>query len=364
MKNWLSEHKKNIFWSTVAALLPMLIGCILWNELPETIANHWGADGAADGFSSKGMAVFVLPGILAAMNLLCMLVTGADPKQRGQNKKAQNLIFWIMPILSWVVCGTVYAVAMGKEMNPGLLVFLLLGVMFLVMGNYMPKVKQNSTLGIKIHWTLCNEENWNKTHRFAGKVWVVGGVVMLFMTLLPLNWIIPVLLTDILVLVLMPTLYSYRIYKIHKAQGINYAAPAEGKNQKTAKIISSVLLVAVLAGVAVLMFTGEITYTVGNEELRIEATYESDAVVRYEEVDAIELREDFDIGVRLWGYASARLSLGAFQNEQWDTYTLYAYNSCDSMIVIRSGEKWLAFNEKDPAQTQLLYESIVEKMMK
>ena len=98
--------------------------------------------------------------------------------------------------------------------------------------------------------------------------------------------------------------------------------------------------------------------------MQIEATYDSGLTLPYEEVDAIELRETFDIGVRTWGFASARLSMGTFQNEQWDTYTLYAYNSCDSMIVIRSGEKWLAFNEKDPAQTQLLYESIVEKMMK
>ena len=269
-----------------------------------------------------------------------------------------------MPILSWVVCGTVYAVAMGKEMNPGLLVFLLLGVMFLVMGNYMPKVKQNSTLGIKIHWTLCNEENWNKTHRFAGKVWVAGGIVMLFMTLLPIKWVIPMLFAVILLLVAAPMLYSYRIYKIHKAQGVEYAAPSESKGQKTAKVISIILVIAILAGVAVLMFTGNIAYTVGDDALRIEATYDRGAVVRYEAVDTIELREDFDFGVRVLGFASARLSLGTFQNEQWNSYTLYAYNSCDSMILIRSGENWLAFNAETPAQTQALFETLSEKLEK
>ena len=364
MKIWLSEHKKSIFWSTVATLLPMVIGCIIWDQLPETMAIHWGVDGVADGYGSRGTAVFLLPVILAAMNLLCMLLTAADPRQRGQSKKALNLIFWIMPILSISVCGVFYAIILEKELDIGLLVFLQLGIAFVLIGNYMPKVKQNSTLGIKIHWTLCNEENWNKTHRLAGKLWVGGGMVMLLLGLLPIKWMIPVLIGEIAIMVLVPMLYSYRIYKKHKAQGIEYAAPAEQKGQKSAKTVSMVIVAIILAGVAVLMFTGDITYAVGSEVLQIEATYDSGLTLPYEEVDAIELREDFDIGVRTWGFASARLSMGTFQNEQWNSYTLYAYNSCDSMIVIRSGEKWLAFNEKDPAQTQLLYESIVEKMMK
>ena len=363
MKKWFKEYKKPVFWSTLATLLPMIIGCVLWNDLPESMVTHWGTDGA-DGTGGRGMAVFLLPAGLTVMNLVCMLVTAADPKQRGQNKKALNMIFWIMPILSWLVCGTVYAVAMGKELNLVLLVFLLMGVMFLVMGNYMPKVKQNSTLGIKIYWTLNNEENWNKTHRFAGKVWVAGGVVMLCAMLLPVKWVLPVLLASVLILAIAPMLYSYRIYKAHKAQGIQYAAPAGNKGQKSAKIISAVLLTVVLAGVAVLMFTGEITYTVGDKGLRVEASYESDLEIPYADMDAVELRETFDAGNRILGFASVRLSMGSFQNEQWDSYTLYAYNSCRSMIVIRSGERWLALNEKTPAQTQELYEALTERLDK
>ena len=60
MKKWLSEHKKAIFWSTAATLLPMVIGCILWNDLPDSMATHWGADGVADGFGGRGAAVFVI----------------------------------------------------------------------------------------------------------------------------------------------------------------------------------------------------------------------------------------------------------------------------------------------------------------
>ena len=78
--------------------------------------------------------------------------------------------------------------ALGKEMNPALIVSLLLGFMFIIIGNYLPKCKQNFTLGIKIKWTLENEENWNKTHRFAGKVWFIGGFIMLLTAFLTIEY--------------------------------------------------------------------------------------------------------------------------------------------------------------------------------
>ena len=364
MKKWLQEHKKSIILSTAVTLLPMAMGCILWDHLPETMAVHWGADGAADGFGTKHVAVFLLPAILAVMNLLCMVITAADPKQNGQNKKALNMVFWIMPLISLVACGTVYAVSMGMTLNMFMLIPLLFGALFFVIGNYLPKVKQNSTLGIKIFWTLQNEENWNKTHRFAGKLWVISGVVMLAAVFFPIKWMIAVMLVFILVIVLVPVLYSYSIYKAHKAQGVVYAVMPKSKAEKRMAAISVVLVTTLLVGVAALMVTGDITYTCGEDALQIEASYDSGLVLSYSDVDTVELREDFDMGMRVMGFASARLSLGTFQNEELKDYTLYAYNSCDSMILIRSGDKYLAFNAKTAEETQNLYESLLERIAK
>ena len=364
MKNWLQEHKKSIILSTAVTLLPMAMGCILWDHLPETMAVHWGADGAVDGFGTKHVAVFLLPAILAVMNLLCMVITAADPKQNGQNKKALNMVFWIMPLISLVACGTVYAVSMGMTLNMFMLMPLLFGALFFVIGNYLPKVKQNSTLGIKIFWTLQNEENWNKTHRFAGKLWVISGVVMLAAVFFPIKWMIAVMLVFTLVIVLVPVLYSYSIYKAHKTQGVVYAVIPKTKAEKRMAAISVVLVTTLLVGVAALMVTGDITYTCGEDALQIEASYDSGLVLSYSDVDTVELREDFDMGMRVVGFASARLSLGTFQNEELQDYTLYAYNSCDSMILICSGDKYLAFNAKTAEETQNLYESLLERIAK
>ena len=363
MKKWFLEHKKPLILSVIGTLLPVIVGLILWNQLPDTMVTHWGISGA-DGVSGKAFAVFGLPAILAVLDVLGFLFTAADPRQNDQNKKAMGMIFWIMPLLSWGVCSTMYAVAMGKTVDVFVIMPLLMGVLFLLIGNYMPKVKQNATLGIKISWTLRNEENWNKTHRLAGKLWVAGGLVMLVTMLLPAKWMVAVTLTNIVIMVVVPILYSYGIYKMHKQQGIAYAAPPESKGNKKAAIVSIVMLILIFAGVAVLMFTGDITYIAGENSLKIEATYEKDAEILYSQMDSVEYRETFDIGARVWGYGSAKLSLGNFQNEALGDYTVYAYNSCKSMIVIHAGDKYLAFNAATAEETFELYQTLLEKVEK
>ena len=360
MKNWFAKHKWQVALSLLGTFLPTVIGLILWNRLPDFMNSHWGIDGAADGTASKAFAVFGLPAILAVVNLICMVFTARDNKD--QNGKIMSIIFWIIPVISLVVMGSMYAIAMGKSVDVVLVVPALLGVLFVVLGNYMPKVTRNRTLGIKIYWTLNNEENWNKTHRFAGKCWVAGGFTLLLALALPLPWVVAVMVTSIFLLVIAPVVYSYIIYRQHKAQGIEYAAPPATKQQKRMKLISLVLVLAILATVAAIMFTGEITYTCGEETLRIESTSASGLEVAYGEMEEIVLREEFDIGVRVMGFGSARLNMGFFQNEELGEYTLYSYNGCGNMILIRSGEKYLAINAGSEAETLALYETLLEKV--
>lgn len=359
MKNWFKQNLKSILLSLALSLAPMLIGCLIWNRLPETVVTHWGADGVADCYSSKAFAVFVLPAILTGVNLLCLIVTPLDPRMQDQNRKAKNLIFWIIPIISFTACSVFYAIAMGKAMNLPLVIALMLGILALIMGNYMPKVTQNSMLGIKISWTLLNEENWNKTHRFAGKVWVTGGLVILLAILLPDSWLFAVLTAVTLVMVLAPMVYSYSIYKKHKMQGICYDIPPQ---QKKYWYITACFLVAIFAFVGIILFTGDITYTCDDDALHIEASYSNDTVVSYEEIDSIEFVDTFDVGHRVMGFGSPRLSIGAFENEELKDYTVYSYTSCQSMIVIRSGDKYLAINAKTPDATQELYETLLSKI--
>ena len=218
----LKKNKLKIIISSIVILLPMLYGLIMWKELPDVMTTHWGADGTMDGTAGKAFVVFGIPLILLGLHYICLLFTLLDKKQQEQNKKALGMIFWMVPIISLFVNGITYRAASGREFDVSLVMPVLLGIMFICLGNYMPKIKQNNTLGIKISWTLHNEENWNKTHRLAGKLWVIGGLLMLFSICLPVKVMLAVEVCVMGLGVLIPILYSYAIYKKHQKEGSVY----------------------------------------------------------------------------------------------------------------------------------------------
>ncbi len=360
----LKKNKIKVIVSSVVILLPILFGLIMWNELPDTMTTHWGADGNADGVSAKPFAVFGLPVMILAVHLVCLYFTGLDQKQKGQNKKALNIIFWIAPLISLYSNGMVYAIAFGKVFDFVLLMPVLLGILFVFIGNYLPKVKQNRTLGIKISWTLNNEENWNKTHRLGGKVWVISGLAMLFSVFLPKAAIVPVAVCAITAAAVIPIVYSYCIYKRHQKEGIAYVDAPSSKAEKIAVRITAVIVPIILAGVAVFMFTGDIEIHCEDTSFRIEATYWADIEIDYSEITGLAYRNDFDAGARTNGIGSARLSMGTFQNDEFGSYTLYAYTGAEEYLVLEVGEKTLVIGMKDAAETQEIYQSILEKMDK
>lgn len=362
MKQWLKENKIRLLISSFITLIPMLFGIVFWNKLPDLMTTRWGADGVADGFSGKAFAVFVPTGIMLALNLLCATATAFDQNSRNQNKKAMGIIYWIVPMISLLVNGAMYSVAFGEEISIDWLFPAMFGILFVVLGNYMPKIKQNRTLGIKITWALNNEENWNKTHRLAGKLWVTGGIVLLTTAFLPLKWAISAMLVIFLIMMIVPVVYSYSIYRKHNKQGVSYAHTPKSKAEKVALKISAIFVPLILIGVCLLMFTGNIQYEFSDDCLKIDATYGKFSTVAYEFVDTVEYREDFDFGVRNWGYGSASLSLGNFKNNEFGHYTLYAYTACDSAVIIKSGEHVLVITGKDDAQTQELYNTLLEKV--
>ena len=206
----IKRNKGTLILTTLMMLIPMLIGLLLWNRLPEQIPSHWGIDGEIDGWSSKAFAVFGFPCLLLALHWVCVLASCADPKAKNYHPKMLQLVLWICPVLSLVLNSLVYATALGYPLEVQILMPLLVGLMFLIVGNLLPKCRQSYTLGIKLPWTLHNEENWNKTHRFGGKLWVIGGVITMATAFLGSFWI---LLAVLIVMVAAPTIYSYSLYR-------------------------------------------------------------------------------------------------------------------------------------------------------
>jgi len=207
----IKKNKKIIILTSIVTLLPILLGLVLWNRLPDRIATHFDINGVADGWSSKPFAVFGLPAMLLAFHLICTFGTAADPRRQNISDKMFRLVLWICPIVSLIVNPSAYLIAIGKEIDITLVCIILIGVMFIVIGNYLPKCRQSYTMGIKLPWTLADEDNWNKTHRMAGWLWMAVGVVFLVMAVIGKIslWFF---LTSIIVTVLIPTVYSFLLH--------------------------------------------------------------------------------------------------------------------------------------------------------
>ncbi len=358
----IKKNKFQIILSSVIMLLPMLFGIIMWNELPDIIATHFGASGNADGFSGKAFAVFGVPAVFLVLQALTLLITALDKGQKEQSPKALSMIFWIIPTLSLFINTVMYSVVLGKDFHLPMLIPTVLGILFIVMGNYMPKVKKNSTLGVKLSWALRNEENWNKTHRFSGKLMVVGGFMIMACALFPFPTPLIVLICVLVAYVIATTLYSYSIYRQHQKQGIAYAPRIKGRTEKAFTAIGAIVIPVMLIGIAVAMFTGDITVRCEDSSLQIDATYWTDIEVAYDELDSVEYRDELDVGMRTNGYNSARLLLGIFRNDEFGSYTIYAYTDAAEYVVLTSGEKTLVIGMRDAQDTHAIYTAISKRI--
>ena len=206
----IKKNLKVLIITSLVILLPILAGVILWNQLPEQIPNHWNLSGEIDGWCSKPFAVFGMPLIMLAFQWLCALGTGADPKKANHPEKMVHLVLWIIPVINVLLSVLTYAVALGEELRVEVIMPVFIGLVFTIVGNYLPKCKQNYTIGIKIPWTLNSEENWNKTHRFAGWLWTACGLVIMLTGFFGGFWIFFMVVP---VMVLVPMLYSYLLHR-------------------------------------------------------------------------------------------------------------------------------------------------------
>ena len=201
---------KLLFLTSILTLLPILVGVILWQDLPASLPSHFGLDGQADGFSSKLEVVFLIPLVMLGLHFFAVVVTSLDPKASHVSPKMKTLVYWLVPFISGLVQLSIYGAAFGLIGNSTRIGLVMVGIVFLVVGNYLPKTKQNYTVGIRLPWTLDSEENWNKTHRLAGRLWVLGGLIILVNGFL--SWaVFYVFFGVLLVMVLVPIFYSYWI---------------------------------------------------------------------------------------------------------------------------------------------------------
>ena len=205
--------KKTLILTSIIILIPIVVGLLLWSKLTDPIPTHFGMDGTPNGWSSKLFTVVGIPLFLLGLHWLCLGITSQDPKYENMSDKLYALVVWLCPVISLLLMITCYGAGLGWDVNISKYAVVGTGILFMIIGNYLPKCRQNYTMGIKLPWTLDDEENWNHTHRFAGFLWIVGGVLIIINAFLEWEWLF---LAVILVMVLVPMVYSFLYYKKNK----------------------------------------------------------------------------------------------------------------------------------------------------
>lgn len=193
----------------------VLMGIVSYPYLPEEVPIHWNASGEPDNYASKAFALFFMPAVMLFVYLLISIVQIIDPRRKNIQKFGKNvdIINYIIMFVLLIVHGMTILYGLGREINMSVVAPGITGILFIVIGNYMPRFKLNYFIGIRTPWTLANEKVWTRTHQLGGKIFVIGGLLLLLTALLPPPWNIIALILIVLAIVLIPALFSFKLYK-------------------------------------------------------------------------------------------------------------------------------------------------------
>lgn len=211
-----SKNNRDLIITSFFCLLPILFALIFYSQLPSEMPSHWNFKGEVDGYMAKDLVVFGLPIILLIFNFIVHIAINNNPKEKAVPIVFIKLSKWIIPVLSIILSSLTILVALGYKLPITTIVLSIVGIMFIGIGKYLPKCKQNYVVGIKLPWTLNSEENWNRTHCLAGYLFIIVGVLMIITSLINLkssNLSGIILIGLIIVVVIIPTIYSLILYK-------------------------------------------------------------------------------------------------------------------------------------------------------
>lgn len=211
MKSW---SKADL--TAIVLLVGMaLTAVVLWPVAPDRLLVHWNAAGQIDRWAGKAEGLLLLPVATAAIYLMLWGLPRLDP--RREHVVAFRGVLAVLRLTLVGFMAAVYAAALaigfGHPVDMGYLTGLAIGLLFVIMGNYLPKVPSNWFVGIRTPWTLSSERSWNQTHRLAGKAFVLAGLALIGLTLVRPQWLAVGTAVVLTAAVLGPVVYSYLVWR-------------------------------------------------------------------------------------------------------------------------------------------------------
>jgi uncharacterized membrane protein len=205
---------------TVAVVGAMtLLSIWAWTQLPADaeVPIHWGIDGTPDAYAPKAIGLFLLPVVAAGISALLAVIPRFEPRRANLERSGQAYAIARIGVVSILAVVHVVAIAaaLGSDLDMTRIVLVSVGLLFIGLGNYMPKMRPNFTMGIRTPWTLSSDRSWDRTHRLGGRLFVLEGIVLAALGLLGVSSevLIVAVFVAILLVVLVVFAYSYVVWK-------------------------------------------------------------------------------------------------------------------------------------------------------
>ena len=208
-------------WLSLATILAMfVVSLLVYPSLPDVIPTHWDINGQADNFAPKSIGAWALPVLSIALYALLYLAPYFDPKRASLERSADTYILIrtvTMLFFLFIHSLSLYSTFQGDQSLSTVWLTIGMGLLFIVLGNYMPRMKPSWIAGIRTPWTMSSETVWTKTHRFGGRVFVIGGIVVCLTAFLPIVTGTIVLIVALAAASLIPVGYSYWVWRQEQA---------------------------------------------------------------------------------------------------------------------------------------------------
>jgi uncharacterized membrane protein len=220
MKNKFISHAVML----VIALFPLIYFFISWNSIPATVPLHYNGHMQPDSIGNRSDMIIPIS-VLAVVSILVYFLLRNlqifDPKRRKEppsqvfNKFAYAVVFFLS-LFNFII---VLSAIRGSNIIETF-IFPAMGLMFAILGNYMNNLKPNYFAGFRLPWTLSDDDNWRRTHHLASKLWFAGGLLIVILGLLiHKENMFPFFIVIMLVITLIPTIYSFNLFRTKQHNG-------------------------------------------------------------------------------------------------------------------------------------------------
>lgn len=169
---------KSLIITCIVCLLPILLGLALWEKLPDTMAIHFNINNEPDNFASKGFVVFGFPLLMVLLQAFCCFINDINAHKHGERKKFEMATKWIIPIMSIILQIVTLGYGLGWNIDIRVVATLIVGIVFLVIGNYLPKFDYVKNYNV-------DTEKARRINRFIGFETVILGVLFIISIFLP-----------------------------------------------------------------------------------------------------------------------------------------------------------------------------------